>query len=223
MSKTSDLIKTRQKFILTVIAIFAFLFGGIFLFLKSPLFKVSFVTKETTFEIGGTLSNDPDYYLDGDSWCVALSYVDTSSVKQSKVGRYPIYIYHGLNKYTCYVNVFDTTAPVVSCDVKNKTVTPNETVSVHTLGLHIQDHSEIDSIAFTKITSDHFYTGLPEDVMAELEEVYANGLDMWAEEFQFSYCGVYTLTITVTKKITVKNCWRRSRNGIKKLRKGKPS
>ena len=187
---------TKKKFII-MISIFLMLFFGIVLFMKSPLFKVSFVTKETYFEIGNELSTDPDFYLDGDKWCVALSYVDTSSVKTKTVGRYPVYIYHGFNKYTCYVNVMDTLAPVVSCDVKNKTVTPGETISVHTLGLNIQDHSEIDSIAFTKISSDYFYTDLPDEAMAELEEAYAKGIDMWAEEFQFSYCGIYTLTIEV--------------------------
>ena len=187
----------NKKFVIVISTIFM-LFIGTFLFLKSPLFKVSFVTKETPFEIGSTLNTNPDFYLDGADWCVALSYVDTSNVKQNSVGRYPIYIYHGLYKYTCYVNVIDTTAPVVSCDIKNKTITPGEIISVHKLGLQVQDHSEIESIAFTKITSDHFYTGLSDEIMAELEEAYAKGLDMWAEEFQFSYCGVYTLTITVT-------------------------
>lgn len=198
MEKLFHLKQHTNKKLLVFFSIIFILFIGIFLFLKSPLFKVSFVTKETPFEIGSTLSTDPDFYLDGADWCVALSYVDTSHVKQNSVGRYPIYIYHGLYKYTCYVNVIDSTAPVVSCDIKNKTVTPGETISVHKLGLQIQDHSEIESIAFTKITSDHFYTGLSDEIMAELEEAYAKGLDMWAEEFQFSYCGVYTLTITVT-------------------------
>lgn len=187
-----------KKNVLIILSCFLLLFMGLFLFMKSPLFKVSLATKEHSFEIGNTLPTDPDFYLDGESWCVALSYVDTSSVKQSTVGRYPIYIYHGLYKYTSYVNVMDTLPPVVSCDIKNKTIVPGKTLSVHNLGLNIQDHSEIDSIAFTKISSNHFYTGLSEEIMAELEAAYAKGLDMWAEEFQFSYGGEYILTITVT-------------------------
>ena len=168
-----------------------------FLFLKSPLFRVEHVTKETHLEIGEALSDNPDFYLDGKDWCVAMSYVDTSSVKKTKAGRYPIYIYHGLQKYTSYVNVTDTLAPVVSCDVKNKIIRPGETVSVHTLGLNIQDHSDIDHIAFTKISSSHFYTGLPEEQMTQMQEAYLKGLTMYAEEFQFSYGGIYTLTIEV--------------------------
>lgn len=187
-----------KKRILVIFCVLIAVSLGFILFLKSSLFKVSFVTKETHLEIGDTLSTNPDDYLDGKDWCVKLSYVDTSFVKKTKVGRYPIYIYHGFNKYTCYVNVTDTLAPVVSCDVKNKTISPGETISVQNLGLKIQDHSEIESIAFTKISSSHFYTGLPEEEMTDMKEAYLKGLDMWAEEFQFSYGGVYTLTIRVT-------------------------
>jgi hypothetical protein len=186
------------KRILVIFAVIAVLcLGGVF-FLKSPLFRVEFVTKETHLEIGDTLSQNPADYLDGEDWCVSLSYVDINSVKKTKVGRYPIYIYHGLYKYICYVNVTDTLAPVVSCDVKNKTISPGETVSVDTLGLHIQDHSDIDSIAFTKISSSHFYADLPEENMKEMREAYLKGLEMYAEEFQFSYGGIYTLTIEVS-------------------------
>ena len=194
MSKLPAFIKR----IFVIICILAILYIALILFLKSYLFQVEFVTKETHLEIGNALSQNPADYLDGEAWCVSLSYVDTNSVKKTKVGRYPIYIYHGLYKYICYVNVTDTLAPVVSCDVKNKTISPGETVSVDTLGLKIQDHSEIDSIAFTKISSNHFYTDLPEEHMTEMREAYLKGLDMYAEEFQFSYGGIYTLTIEIS-------------------------
>lgn len=186
------------KKLLIFIGILAALCLGLVLFMKSPLFKVTLSTTETHLEIGDKLSNSPSDYLSGEDWCVSLSYVDTSSVKKTKVGRYPIYIYHGFHKYTCYVNVMDTLAPVVTCDVKNKTISPGETVSVDTLGLNIQDHSEIESIAFTKISSSHFYTGLPEEEMAQMKEAYLKGIDMRAEEFQFAYGGEYILTIQVT-------------------------
>lgn len=188
----------KCKVVLIILGCLAALGFSLFLFLKSPLFKVTQSIQETHLEIGNTLSQDPSDYLEGEDWCVSLSFVDTSSVKKTKVGRYPIYIYHGLYKYTCYVNVTDTLPPVVTCDVKNKTITPGETVSVGMLGLNIQDHSDIDSIAFTKISSSHFYTGLPEEDIVEMKEAYLKGLSMWAEEFQFSYGGVYTLTIRVT-------------------------
>lgn len=188
----------NKKILLIVFSVFAALCLALILFLKSPLFQVELSTKETHLEIGNTLEEDPSFYLSGKDWCVSLSYVDTSSVKKTKVGRYPIYIYHGFYKYTCYVNVTDTLPPVVTCDVKNKTISPGETVSIHNLGLNIEDHSEIESIAFTKISSSHFYTGLSEEETVDMKEAYRKGIDMFAEEFQFSYGGVYTLTIQVT-------------------------
>lgn len=187
----------NKKRILFALCILIGLVLSFILFLNSPLFQVSQKTQELHLEIGDTPSTDPADYLSGDDWCVALSHVDTSAVKKTKVGRYPISISHGFQQYTCYVNVLDTTAPIVSCDVKNKIIAAGDTVSVHTLGLKIQDYSDIDSIAFTKIASSHFYTGLPEEEMAQLEAAYLKGLDMWAEEFQFVYGGEYTLTIEV--------------------------
>lgn len=188
----------NKKIILVVLGVLAAFCLGLVLFFKSPLFNVELTTQETSFEIGDTLNTDPAFYLDGEDWCVSLSYVDTSAVKKTIVGRYPIYIYHGFYKYTSYINVIDTLAPEVTCDIKNKTISPGETISVHSLGLNIQDHSEIDSIAFTKIASSHFYTGLSDEASADMKEAYLKGIPMYAEEFQFSYGGIYTLTIEVT-------------------------
>lgn len=187
-----------KKILFICLFVFALLLLSLALFLKSPLFKVSHTTTEMHYEIGDTLKTSPSNFLSGEDWCVALSYVDASSVKKTKAGRYPIYIYHGFEKYTTYVNVIDTTPPVVTCDIKNKTITTGEIISVHSLGLNIEDHSEIESILFTKISSDHFYTGLPKEIVADMEEAYRKGLSMQAEEFQFAYGGVYTLTISVT-------------------------
>lgn len=190
--------KKNKNLIIVVCSAIITLFLGAVLFLKSPFFEVTLAAEETHLEIGTAPSQNPKTYLSGRDWCVSLSYVDTSSVKKTTSGRYPIYIYHGFRKYTSYVNIIDTLPPEVSCNVKNKTIQTGETISVHTLGLNIKDHSEIDSIAFTKISSTHFYTGLPEEEMTEIRDAYAKGLDMYAEEFQFSYGGIYTLTIQVT-------------------------
>lgn len=188
----------QSKLVFVILGIITLLCLAIVLFLKSPLFEVEFVTTETHLEIGNETERNPDFYLDGANWCVAMSHVDTSAVKETKVGRYPIYIYHGFQKYTSYVNVTDTTAPIVSCDVKNKTVVPGTIVSVNTLGLQIEDYSEIESVRFTKISSTKFYTGLPDEQTVEMREAYRKGLPMEAEEFQFAYGGVYTLTISVS-------------------------
>lgn len=187
----------NTKKILLAVGILTLLCLAFVLFLESPVFKVTLSNTDTHLEIGNNPEKDPAYYLKGHDWSVALSHVDTSSVKHTKVGRYPVYIYHGFQKFTSYVNVTDTTAPIISCDVKNKTIVPGDTLSVHSLGLNIQDYSEIESIKFTKIASSKFYTGLPEDVTADMRAAYYKGIPMEAEVFQFAYGGIYTLTISV--------------------------
>ncbi|MBQ3560182.1 MAG: trypsin-like peptidase domain-containing protein [Agathobacter sp.] len=192
--------KTKKKFqlFLAIIGMLTLLGIGLIFFLKSPFFKVELSIKESHLEIGTQASTKPDYYLDGARWCVPLSHVDASAVKHTKVGRYPVYIYHGFQKLTSYVNVTDTTAPVVSCDVKNKTIVPGETISVKSLGLNVKDYSDIESMKFTKISSTKFYTGLPEEETVDMREAYRKGIPMEAEEFQFAYGGIYTLTISVS-------------------------
>lgn len=188
----------KLKIALAVFGVMGLLILGVTIFMHSPMFRVSLATTESHLEIGTEMTTDPSFYLEGDDWCVTLSVVDTSKVKATKVGRYPIYIYHGFQKYTSYVNVTDTTAPIIDCDVKNKTVEPGDIVSVHSLGLDIQDYSEIESILFTKISSNKFYTGLPEEATVDMREAYRKGLSMKGEEFQFAYGGIYTLTISVS-------------------------
>ena len=186
---------TKAKKHLVICSIFALLL--LFILLNTPLFKVELFTYESTLEIGTKASTNPDAYLSGPSLSVALSYVDTSSVKHTKAGRYPIYIYHGFNKYTSYVNVVDTTPPVVKSNIKNKTIASGDTISVHKLSLDIQDYSQIERILFTKITSNSFHADLPKDQMQVMQEAYAKGIPIDAEEFQFSDGGIYTLTISV--------------------------
>lgn len=187
----------KNKKLLLVVGIIGLFLLGCIAFMKSSFFEVRLAQTEMHLELGTTPESNPAYYLKGEDWCVALSWVDTSEVKKKQTGRYPIFIYHGFETYTCYVNVTDTTAPEVSCDIKNKTVTPGEIVSVHNLGLHIKDYSEIDSVAFTRIASNRFYTGLPEEDTVEMRKAYEKGLEMYAEEFQFAFGGIYTLNITV--------------------------
>lgn len=168
------------------------------LFLKSPLFQVRLSTPQTLLEAGTKPERNPDFYLDGTDWSVPLSYIDTSSVKYTKAGRYPVHIYHGFQKFTSYINVIDTTGPVVTCEVKTKTIIPGEIVSTKNLGLDIQDFSEIASTKFIRISSSKFHTNLSEADTKDMQETYQNGISMEAEDFQFSYGGTYTLTICVS-------------------------
>lgn len=191
--------KSNQKLniLALVFAGFALLCLILVLFLKSPLFRAELVTLETHLEIGCKADTNPTTYLEGNDIFIPLSYVDTSAVKHTKIGRYPVYIYHGFQKFTSYVNVTDTTPPTVHSDVKNKTILPGDTISVHSLGLKIEDYSEIERVIFSKISSTKFYTGLPEEETEGIREAYRKGISMETEEFQFAYGGIYTLTIRV--------------------------
>ena len=187
----------KYKLLAIILGTFTALGLALVLFLQSPFFEVELHTEESHLEIGETANSDPAYYLNGPDWCVSLSYVDLSSVKNKKVGRYPVYIHHGFRKYVSYVNVTDTTAPEVSCDIKNKTVQPGDVLSVHSLGIHAKDYSEIETIQFTKISSTKFYTGLPDEQTVEIRDLYRKGIPIQGEKFQFAYGGIYTMTVTV--------------------------
>ena len=188
----------KIKVLIVILCTITALSLGLVLFITSPAFKVKLAVTESHLEIGSRAEKDPAFYLKGKAWSIPFSHVDTSSVKYKQVGRYPVYIYHGFKKYTSYVNVTDTTAPTISCDVKNKTISVGETISVNSLGLKIDDYSDIENVEFTKISSSNFYTGLPDEETVEMKEAYRKGIKMNAEEFQFSYGGRYLLTISAT-------------------------
>lgn len=187
----------QKKPIFLISSLLALVIFSAFLILNSPIFHVELTTMESHLEIGHMANTDPHFYLSGHDLGITLSQVDVSSVKHTKAGRYPIYIYHGFQKFTSYVNVTDTTPPIVRCDVKNKTVVPGDTVSVHSLGLNITDYSKIESVCFTKISSTKFHTDLPVTENLILRDAYLKGIPIEAEEFQFAYGGVYTLSICV--------------------------
>lgn len=91
----------------------------------------------------------------------------------------------------------DTTPPVIHSNIKNKTLLPGETISIKNLGLNIQDDSKIKHVLFTKISSTRFYMDLPDEKMETMQEAYRKGIPIETEEFQFTYGGIYTLTISV--------------------------
>lgn len=190
--------KNKKKILILALCSISMLGLALLLFISSPAFKVKLNTTETHLEIGTKAKTNPNFYLTGNDLSVLLSHVDTSAVKHTKVGRYPVYIYHGFQKYTSYVNVTDTTAPEIKCDVKNKTISVGETISIKSLGINVKDYSDISSLLFTKISSTNFYTGLPEEETTGMREAYRKGIQMEAEEFQFSYGGQYELTIQAT-------------------------
>ncbi len=92
----------------------------------------------------------------------------------------------------------DTTPPVITCDIKSKTIVAGNTISIEKLGLRVIDTSKIDSILFTKIASDNFYPGPSNEKTEGMKKAYAEGIEVSGEEFQFTYGGIYELTITAT-------------------------
>ena len=95
----------------------------------------------------------------------------------------------------------DTTAPLISCDLNSKTIKAGDSISVDKLGIRVTDNSNVESILFTKIQSDTFYmpsSGNNEDELTAMKKAYAEGIAISGEEFQFSYGGIYKLTITAT-------------------------
>lgn len=106
-----------------------------------------------------------------------------------------------LKKETVSENKPDMTAPVISCDINSKTIKTGDTISVSKLGVRVSDNSKIDSLLFTKIRSDNFYMP-PADSSSEqldtIKKAYAEGIAISGEEFQFTYGGIYELTITAT-------------------------
>ena len=188
--------KRKHRLLFVLVFLPMILLTAVFLFMKSPISNVSLKHPDFQLELGDSLKKSPDYYLEGNSLSVALSYVDSSAVKNNTAGQYPITIYHGFDKYTCTITVSDTTAPQLLCDINTKTVLPGEVITIDKLGIRTQDYSEIKYIGFTKLQSDNFYTGLSDDEMlADMYASYREGIHFYSEEFQFTYGGIYELTI----------------------------
>lgn len=95
----------------------------------------------------------------------------------------------------------DMTAPIISCDINTKTIKAGDIISVSKLGIRVTDNSKIESLLFTKICSDNFYmpsTSNNDKQLEDMKKAYAAGITISGEEFQFSYGGIYELTVTAT-------------------------
>ena len=96
----------------------------------------------------------------------------------------------------------DMTAPIISCDINTKTIKAGDIISVSKLGIRVTDNSKIESLLFTKICSDNFYmpsTSNNDKQLEDMKKAYAEGITISGEEFQFSYGGIYELTVTATE------------------------
>ena len=136
---------------------------GATLFMISPLFSVENTKASITLEAGKTPNFSPSDFLEGDDWCVNLSYLDDTAVNHKKVGEYPLYIYHGFEKYTVTVQVVDTTAPTLSCNMKNITVEKGDYITVNTIGMKAEDNTGIDRLLFHHIVAEKIHVASDED------------------------------------------------------------
>lgn len=169
---------------------------AILLFMASPLFAVETHTDVITLEAGKRPQFSPSDFLEGADWCVNLSYLDTSSIDYKKVGEYPLYLYHGFQKYTINVCVEDTTAPSLTCRVNQITVQKGDRITVNTIGMKAEDNTGIDRLLFHHISAEKIHTDETIEDSEHLTDLFLNGRDLWTKEYTFEYGGIYTISVT---------------------------
>ena len=168
---------------------------GIALFMISPLFSVEMTTTSVTLEAGKTPNYNLDDFLDGEDWCVNLSYLDDSAVNHKKVGEYPVYIYHGFEKFTSKVRIIDTTAPSLSCSVKNITIEKGDYITLNTIGMKAEDNTGIDRLLFHRVVAEKIHVDDSLEDSEYLSSLFLAGRDLWTKEYTFDYGGIYTITV----------------------------
>lgn len=189
--------KKFKKLLLIPITMFFIVIGAV-IFMISPLFAVENTYTSLTLEAGRKPDFAPSDFLKGADWCVAMSAVDTSSVDYKTVGEYPVYIYHGFEKYTHTVEVIDTTVPTLECKIKNITVKKGDYITVNTIGMNATDNTEIDRLLFQHIVAEKIQVdGEPDDAQY-IENLFIKGRDLWAQSYTFEHGGIYTLTVAAT-------------------------
>ena len=68
-----------------------------------------------------------------------------SKVDEEKVGNYSMYIYHGLKKYVCNVQIRDMTKPEISCNTRQITLKAGDTLSIDDIEFTVEDYSDVES------------------------------------------------------------------------------
>lgn len=186
--------KRLKKLLLIPITMIVLAIGAV-IFMASPLFAVENAYSSITLEAGKKPNLTPDLFLKGADWCVNLSVVDTSSVDYRTVGEYPVYIYHGLEKYTTTITITDTTAPTLTCNVKNITVEKGDYITVNTIGMKATDNTGVERLLFQHIVAEKIQVeGNPEDAVY-IENLFIKGRDLWAQSYTLEHGGIYTLTV----------------------------
>ncbi len=186
----------RIKYWLILLLVLVSLLAGVGLFMASPLFAVEQSNAIITLEAGKKPHFTPEDFLEGEDWCVRLSYLDTSSINHKQAGTYPVTIYHGFKRLTSTVEVVDTTAPKLSCNLKKITVAKGDYVTVNTLGIKAEDNTGIDRLLFQHIVAQKIHVDDTLEDAEHIEKLFLDGRQLWAREYTFEYGGIYTITVT---------------------------
>lgn len=186
---------TKLKRLLLIPAILLILAVGASLFMISPLFAVEEQQNTLVYEAGKKPSLSPSDFLEGSGWCVNLSLIDSSAVDYKAVGEYPVYIYHGFEKYTQTIRIIDTTAPVLSCTTSRITVEKGDFISPNLIGVQASDNTEVERLLFQHVTAQKIHVEAEPEDAQYLEALFLNGRDIWSQRYTFEHGGIYTLTL----------------------------
>ncbi len=187
----------KQKVLLLFPILLIILAAAASLFMISPLYAVEDKEPSIILEAGKRPKFEPSDFLKGPKWCVNMSVVDTSYVDHKTVGEYPVYVYHGFEKYTYSIQVKDTTAPTLSCNVKSVTIKKGGYITVNTVGMNATDNTSVERLLFQHVVAERIHVDDSENA-EHVENAFLKGRDIWAANYTFDYGGVYTITVAAT-------------------------
>lgn len=184
--------KTNKILLSIIIPFFILVITGLCL-MASPFFKVNATREEIHLELGESLNKDPSYYIEGSSWCIPFSRLDTKDVNFKKVGHYTATLHHGFQHLNYDIIIKDTKAPEISCDIKSLTVMKGDTVSLESLGVEVIEYSELKRSDFVKLRSENINLDSYSD--PAFYDTYYTGLPLSCQEYCFTYGGKYELSL----------------------------
>ncbi len=113
--------------------------------------------QEITIEAGDTLSTDASYYINSTDKVLRNAKVDISGVKTDVVGeKYIVEVTYKSRVFDIFVNVVDTTAPVISVENNTITIGVNTTFKLHELPIDIEDISPTQSMLSNGMEAMHY-------------------------------------------------------------------